>query len=138
MRALDARAGLTGLDRHRAASDHPVAVVARVVARTEAVAARVDEVHAGGAELGLAPVAKDARRGMAGDLLDPVEQSLRPHVGVVDAQPHRRVPVERPRLGLRHPQRKLALQVTSELLVETLRQAYGVAPDRREVGGEVA
>ena len=46
-----------GLDRHYAASDHPEAVVTWMVTRAEAVTARVDEVQAGGAEVGLGPVA---------------------------------------------------------------------------------
>ena len=66
------RLACRGLDARRTGTIEylPPRVVARVVARAEAVAARVDEVQAGGTEVDLGPVAKDARRGMAGDLLD--------------------------------------------------------------------
>ena len=81
---------------------------------------------------------KDARRGVAGDLLDPTEEPLRPHLGVVDAQPHGRVAVEGPRLGLGDSLRELALQIAAELLVEAERQLCRVTADRVEVGSEGA
>src|SRR5450759_5282809 len=79
---------------------------------------------------------EDRGGGVAGDLLDCVEQSARDSVVVVDPQALRRPLVEDPRLGNLAAVLELAPHGGVVLVVQARRQARRVAAQLVEVGGE--